>query len=183
VPQVRPSVGPSWVTALGRREGGDCVPATWSAAASRIPAFHHLQLLSPPPRLASKRRTRTWDTAQFHQPCSLRPHHFFSPTLSPKAGERMRHPARNGNAVESVLLGGSPRIYAGEGALQRSGKSSTSICALAPGWRNPQAKARFIIERFPAGLKSVRENSLFQNAVGKANLEWPIIESRRDGIS
>src|ERR1039458_19398 len=28
------------------------------------------------------------------------------------------------------LLGGSPRIYAGEGALQRSGKSSTSIHAL-----------------------------------------------------
>ena len=29
-----------------------------------------------------------------------------------------------------ALLGGSPRIYAGEGALQRSGKSWTSIHAL-----------------------------------------------------
>ena len=66
----------------------------------------------------------------------------------------MGHPARNGNAVESVLRGGSPRIYAGEGALQRSGKSSTSICALAPGWRNPRAKAHFVIERFSAGLES-----------------------------
>src|ERR1039458_3521893 len=62
-------------------------------------------------------------------------HRNFPPTPSPKASERMRHPARNGNAVESVLLGGSPRIYVGEGALQRSGRSSTSICALAPGWR------------------------------------------------
>ena len=66
----------------------------------------------------------------------------------------MGHPARNGNAVQSVLLGGSPRIYAGEGALQRSGRGSTSICALAPGWRNPRAKAHFVIERFSAGLKS-----------------------------
>ena len=33
----------------------------------------------------------------------------------------------------NVLLGGSPRIYAGEGALQRSGKSWTLSCALAPG--------------------------------------------------
>src|ERR1039458_7313605 len=43
-------------------------------------------------------------------------------------------------AVEGVLLGGSPRIYVGEGALQRSGRSSTSICALAPGWRSEERR-------------------------------------------
>jgi hypothetical protein len=30
-----------------------------------------------------------------------------------------------------LVVGGSPRIYAGEGALQRSGRSSVPICALA----------------------------------------------------
>ena len=33
----------------------------------------------------------------------------------------------------NVLLGGSPRIYAGEGALQRSGKSWTLITRFSAG--------------------------------------------------
>ena len=54
-----------------------------------------------------------------------------------------------------VLLGGSPRIYAGEGALQRSGNSSSlDQGALAPGFENPGLKPIFEIERFSAGLKS-----------------------------
>ena len=37
-------------------------------------------------------KTARWDTGRFRQRRSLRPQHFFPPTLSPKAGERMGHP-------------------------------------------------------------------------------------------
>src|ERR1022692_1292054 len=48
----------------------------------------------------------------------------------------------------NVVLGGSPRIYAGKGALQRSGKKpAPNQCALALGPRNPGAKAHFRINR------------------------------------
>jgi len=42
------------------------------------------------------------------------------------------------NNLWSVLLGGSPRIYAGEGALQRSGKSLTSILRFSAGIEKSQ---------------------------------------------
>ena len=41
------------------------------------------------------------------------------------------------------LFGGSPRIHAGEGALQRSGKSPTLIMRFSAGNRKPRAKAHF----------------------------------------
>ena len=58
VPQVSlvPRSPPCWadpgITPLGIRKGADCVHATWSAAVSRIPAFHQLQLLSPPAQVS-----------------------------------------------------------------------------------------------------------------------------------
>jgi hypothetical protein len=55
----------------------------------------------------------------------------------------------------NVLLGGSPCIYAGEGALQRSGKSWTlSTRFSARDSKTQGLKPIFEIERFSAGLKS-----------------------------
>ena len=45
----------------------------------------------------------------------------------------------------NVLLGGSPRIHAGDGALQRSGKSSVLITRFSAGDQKPGAKAHLKI--------------------------------------
>ncbi len=51
-------------------------------------------------------------------------------------------------------FGGSPRIYAGEGALQRSGKKLAMIARFSAGNWETRAKAHFEVERFSARLKS-----------------------------
>ena len=45
----------------------------------------------------------------------------------------------------NVLLGGSPRIHAGDGALQRSSKSSVLITRFSAGDQKPGAKAHLKI--------------------------------------
>src|SRR5664280_2502659 len=42
----------------------------------------------------------------------------------------------NQGADWATLLGGSPRIYAGEGALQRSGKRSALVTRFSAGYEN-----------------------------------------------
>src|SRR5664280_2775853 len=54
----------------------------------------------------------------------------------------------------NVLLGGSPRIHAGEGALQRSGRSSVLITRFSAGDQNPGLKPISKSRRSSAGLKS-----------------------------
>ena len=139
MPQLRPSVGLTWDHGTGQSQGYRLYSCHVVCGGFTNPRIASTSVVIASAQVGVQKA----DANLGHCPISSTLQFTSSPVFSShpfaKNGRKGGYPARNGNAVQSVLLGGSPRIYAGGGALQRSGRSSTSICALAPGWRDPRA--------------------------------------------